>query len=162
MHKVYIGLGANLGQRLSTLKSAFDALKNIPETTNWQLSKFYETKPEHKEGPDFLNAVATAETELEPQRLLAYLLSLEHEFGRRKHEDRSRELDLDLLDYDCEVIEEDSPALILPHPRMHTRWFVLKPMCDLDPTWTHPLLEKTALELLADADNEGMEFDGNY
>ena len=161
MHKVYIALGTNLGQRMITLRSAFEALKNLPETTNYQMSKIYETKPEHNEGPDFLNAVACAETDLEPQRLLEYLLSLEQEFGRRKHEDRSRELDLDLLDYDSEVIEEDSPALILPHPRMHTRWFVLKPMCDLDPTWTHPLLDKTAEELLKEADNEGTEYDGN-
>ena len=106
MHKVYIGLGANLGQRLLTLRSAFEAMKNIPSTFNCQISKVYESIPEHNAGPDFLNAVASAETELEPQRLLEYLLSLEHEFARRKHEDRSRELDLDLLDYDGEILEK--------------------------------------------------------
>ncbi|MCK5347125.1 MAG: 2-amino-4-hydroxy-6-hydroxymethyldihydropteridine diphosphokinase [Candidatus Heimdallarchaeota archaeon] len=160
MHKVYIGLGANLGQRLLTLRSAFEAMKNIPSTFNCQISKVYESIPEHNAGPDFLNAVASAETELEPQRLLEYLLSLEHEFARRKHEDRSRELDLDLLDYDGEILEKQSPDLILPHPRLHLRWFVLKPMCDIDTNWMHPVLNKTALELLADTDNEGREFNG--
>ncbi|MCD4658244.1 MAG: 2-amino-4-hydroxy-6-hydroxymethyldihydropteridine diphosphokinase [Planctomycetes bacterium] len=161
MHKIYVGLGANLGQRLLTMRGAFEAMKNIPATFNWQISKVYETSPEHKAGPDFLNAVASAETELEPQRLLEYLLSLEHEFGRRKHDDRSRELDLDLLDYDNIILEKHSPDLILPHPRLHSRWFVLKPMCDIDSNWKHPVLNKTAGELLADTGNEGREFNGS-
>ena len=160
MHKIYVGLGANLGQRLLTLKGAFEAMKNIPSTFNWQISKVYESIPEHREGPDYLNAVACAETELEPQRLLDYLLSLEHEFGRRKHEDRSRELDLDLLDYNGEILEKQSPDLILPHPRLHSRWFVLKPMCDINSKWMHPVLDKTAQELLDVTDNKGREFNG--
>ena len=161
MFKIYIGLGANLGQRFLTLKSAFEALKNIPATANWKISKIYETPPEHDEGPEFLNAVAVGWTTLKPQRLLEYLLSLEKEFGRRKHSDRSRELDLDLIDYNYEVSKLTEPDLILPHPRMHQRWFVLKPMNDLDPEWEHPELHKTVQALLAEVQADGREFDGN-
>jgi len=161
MPVIYVSLGANLGQRFATIKGAFEALKNIPATSGWHISSVYESVPEHGEGPDFLNAVAMGETELEPTRLLEYLLALETEFGRRKHADRSRELDLDLIDYGGITLESETPNLILPHPRAHTRWFVLKPLCDLNPDWLHPTLDKTAHQLLSELPEGGRKYDEN-
>lgn len=98
------------------------------------------------EQPDFVNAVARLETNLPPQDLLAQLHRIERLFGRvRGVVNAARTLDLDLLAYGG-ICRELDPEL--PHPRMHDRAFVLSPLCDIAPDWRHPVLKKTARELL--------------
>ena len=98
--------------------------------------------------PWFINGVVEIATELPPPELLARLLALEAQFGReRGARDAARTLDLDLLDYDGR--ECSTPDLVLPHPRLHERRFVLAPLCDIVPDWRHPRFGLTAAELLA-------------
>jgi 2-amino-4-hydroxy-6-hydroxymethyldihydropteridine diphosphokinase len=98
------------------------------------------------EQPDFINAVACLETDLSPQALLALLHQVERLFGRvRGVVNAARTLDLDLLAYG-DICQESDPEL--PHPRMHLRAFVLSPLCDIAPDWRHPVLKRTARELL--------------
>ena len=111
-------------------------------------SRWYETAPVPiSDQPWFLNAVLQIETELSPRDLLAKLHEIEHEFGRvRKVRNEARILDLDIIDYDGQVIEAED--IILPHPRMHDRAFVLLPVSDLDNKWQHPVLAKSVSELI--------------
>ena len=98
--------------------------------------------------PWFVNGVVEIATELPPPELLARLLALEAQFGReRGARDAARTLDLDLLDYDG--WECPTPDLVLPHPRLHERRFVLAPLCDIVPDWRHPRLGLSAAELFA-------------
>jgi 2-amino-4-hydroxy-6-hydroxymethyldihydropteridine diphosphokinase len=98
--------------------------------------------------PWFVNGVVEVMAELPPAELLARLLALEAQFGRQRGaRDAARTLDLDLLDYDG--WECSTPDLVLPHPRLHERRFVLAPLCDIVPDWRHPRLGLTAAELLA-------------
>lgn len=98
--------------------------------------------------PPFVNAVVRVSTRLDPHALLAWLHTIEDEFGRtRGAPNAPRTLDLDVLDYDGLVLNHDD--LVLPHPRMHERAFVLKPVMDVAPLWRHPVLGKTAQQLLS-------------
>ena len=100
-------------------------------------------------GPDFVNAVAAVETAQTPAELLATLLGIEHEFGRRRERfNEPRTLDLDILDY--EGLIQDGPDLRLPHPRMHERAFVLVPLQEVAPAWRHHVSGKSAAALLAE------------
>ena len=103
----------------------------------------------------FLNAVVIAETDLTPEALLTLLLDIERQRKRvRTIQNGPRTLDLDLLAYDGKVM--DTERLILPHPRMHERGFVLVPLNDLLPGWKHPVLRRTIADLLATADRTGI------
>jgi 2-amino-4-hydroxy-6-hydroxymethyldihydropteridine diphosphokinase len=101
--------------------------------------------------PWFVNGVALVETALSPEALLERLLGLERRFGRiRGERNAPRTLDLDLLDYDGLVLERGGPeGLVLPHPRVHARAFVLLPLAELAPAWRHPVSGASAAELLA-------------
>lgn len=130
--QAWIGLGANLGDRRQTLHAAIDALRLLPRTRLTARSRLWTSPPFQAEGPDYLNAVVRLDTRLEAHDLLAALQSLEHRFGRlRPHVNAPRTLDLDLLMLDARVM--NSPSLTLPHPRMHQRAFVLRPLSEIDP-----------------------------
>jgi 2-amino-4-hydroxy-6-hydroxymethyldihydropteridine diphosphokinase len=133
----WIGLGANLGARHQTIERALDALRLLPRTRLVGRSRLFRSAPHDADGPGYVNAVARLDTALEPADLLAALQRIEARFGRdRSHRNAPRTLDLDLLLYADLTLRE--PGLQLPHPRMHERAFVLKPLADLDPDLAIP------------------------
>jgi 2-amino-4-hydroxy-6-hydroxymethyldihydropteridine diphosphokinase len=131
--KAFVGLGANLGEPKAQVRRAIAALGAIPMTRLLAASSLYRSAPVGVgEQPDFINAVAAIETGLSARALLDKLLAIEARFGRRRDVPGSpRTLDLDLLLYGDRVIAE--PDLIVPHPRMHERAFVLAPLAEIAP-----------------------------
>ena len=130
----YIGLGSNLGDREGFLRRALELLRVEPEIDVTAVSSVRETDPVGLvDQPRFLNAVARVETDLAPRELLDRMLAAERELGRRRDGPRfgPRTIDLDLLLYGDEEIDE--PGLIVPHPRLAERRFVLEPLHELDP-----------------------------
>lgn len=147
-----LGLGSNLGDRSRNIHGAMEALVRNPGVQAVRLSPLYETAPVGPvaQGP-FLNAAAVVTTTLSPHDLAALLRQLEQDAGREPLAQRQRwgprVLDLDLLLYDDLIL--DSPDLTIPHPRMHERWFVLRPLADIAPQVVHPCLHLTVAELFA-------------
>jgi 2-amino-4-hydroxy-6-hydroxymethyldihydropteridine diphosphokinase len=130
--KTYIGLGSNLGEREAQIRLALDDLARLPGCRLLRASSLYDSEPVGDvEQPNFLNAVAELETELSPRQLLWNLLLIERRLGRtRTRRWGPRTIDLDLLLYGDRVV--DTRDLVVPHPRMHERAFVLKPLLELD------------------------------
>lgn len=130
--RVFVGLGANLGDAQATVHAAFDALHVLPHTRCVARSPLYRSAPVDGDGADYVNAVAQLQTELPPEALLAALQAIEERFGReRPYRNAPRTLDLDLLLYGNRRLR--SPALEVPHPRLHERAFVLLPLLDIAP-----------------------------
>jgi len=129
----YIGLGSNLDDPLSQIRQALVQLNSIPGTRVMARSSLYRTAPVGLlEQPDFINAVASVQTTLKPQALLAALLAVENRQGRRRTiRNAPRTLDLDLLLYGEKIF--DMEGLTLPHPRLHERAFVLAPLAEIAP-----------------------------
>jgi len=128
----YVGLGANLGDAAGTLQAAAQAIAHTPGMAAVRLSPLYDTSPVACGGPDYVNAVAEVRTRLSAQGLLTVLQAIEQAHGReRPYRHAPRTLDLDLLWYDGRHL--DAPNLTVPHPRMHERAFVLRPLMDLAP-----------------------------
>lgn len=130
--RVFVGLGANLGDALDTVGAAFDALDALADTRCVARSSLYRSAPVDGDGPDYINAVAELRTRQPPMELLRSLQAIEQRFGReRPYRNAPRTLDLDLLLYGRRRI--DSAALQLPHPRMAQRAFVLLPLSEIAP-----------------------------
>ena len=137
--RVFVGLGANLGDAQATLKAALTALALLPQTQLLAESSMYRTAPVQASGPDFINAVAELRTALQPLALLHALQAIEQAHGRlRPYQNAPRTLDLDLLLHGQRVLTQ--PGLDLPHPRLHERAFVLQPLLELAPLLEHPRL----------------------
>ena len=164
MPLAYVALGANLDDPVAQVCRAIETLHALPQTRLLRASSLYRTAPVGIHGqPDFINAVAALETELPPERLLDTLLEVEAVFGRRRdYHHAPRTLDLDLLLYEDRVI--DTPKLILPHPRMHLRAFVLAPLLEIAPdcripgrgtaaAWLPAVQTQTIERLSADSHN---------
>ena len=153
-HTVYIALGTNLGERLDNLRAALDTM--APDVTVLAESHVYETAPwGFEDQPAFLNMAVKAETDLEPEALLKYLKQIEAELGREKSVRWGpRLIDLDILFYDDLII--DTPPLVIPHPRLHERGFVLVPLSDIASKFIHPVFGSHVKELLAEIDTEGI------
>jgi 2-amino-4-hydroxy-6-hydroxymethyldihydropteridine diphosphokinase len=138
--RAYVGLGANLGERETTIRRAVELLAATPGIDLLAVSTLRETDPVgYADQPRFLNGVAAVETSLAPRALLERLLAVERELGRVRGEGPRfgpRTIDLDLLLHGDEVVDE--PGLVVPHPRLGERRFVLEPLHDLDPGLTLP------------------------
>ena len=153
-HTVYIALGTNLGQRLDNLRAAIEAL--TPDVRVLAESHVYETPPwGYEDQPAFLNMVVKVGTDLEPEPLLKFLKRLEVELGRELNfRWGPRLIDLDILFYDDLTL--DTPPLVIPHPRLHERAFVLVPLADVAPDLIHPVLQQSVSDLLAEIDTQGI------
>ena len=129
----YVGIGSNLDDPVRQVRQAFDELDRLPHTRLVKKSSLYRSAPlGYEKQPDFINAVAQLETGLPAERLLAELQEIEARHGRkRSFPNAPRTLDLDLLLYG--QAELRSPALTVPHPRMHERAFVLRPLMEIAP-----------------------------
>jgi len=151
MNRVFLGIGGNLGDREGNLEEALMFIgfnmgevllsSEVIETEAWGM-------PEGT--PPFLNQVIEIETELTCQELMREIEELEEYYGRVRKESgyQSREMDVDVLSFNDEIIEEEN--LQVPHPKMHLREFVLVPLAATWPEWKHSVLNKTATELLVD------------
>ncbi len=135
--RAYVGLGANLGDAVTSLRAAAAELGAAAGVLSLRLSPLYRSAPVDADGPDYVNAVAELDTTLTPQALLAQLQRIEQTHGRqRPARNAPRTLDLDLLLYGDARL--DGAELILPHPRLHQRAFVLRPLADLAPALRLP------------------------
>jgi 2-amino-4-hydroxy-6-hydroxymethyldihydropteridine diphosphokinase len=144
----YIGLGANLGEPRQQLQAALAQLAAADEVELVRVSSFYLNPPlGPPDQPWYVNAVAQVRTRLAPEELLRLLQSIESVLGRVRGEHWGpRVIDLDLLLYGGEIIA--APDLTVPHPEMPRRIFVLVPLAEIAPQALHPILKKTAAELL--------------
>ncbi|PIM52551.1 2-amino-4-hydroxy-6-hydroxymethyldihydropteridine diphosphokinase [Roseateles chitinivorans] len=137
MITAYVGLGANLGDLRRTLEAALADLADVKDLTLEAVSGAWRSAPVGCEGPDYLNAVARVRTALPPLTLLGALQAIELRHGReRPFVNAPRTLDLDLLLYGDETVALE--RLAVPHPRLHQRAFVLRPLLELDPTLSAP------------------------
>lgn len=154
MKTAYLALGSNLGDRWAMLRGAVRQLDG-PRLRVRRSSPVYETAAMYiTQQPAFLNCVLEAETDLFPRQLLSRIHQVEQALHRhRTVRNGPRTIDVDLLLYGSAVVEL-SPVLMLPHPRLHERRFVLAPLCDLAPDLRHPTLGKTIRDLLATVNHQ--------
>jgi 2-amino-4-hydroxy-6-hydroxymethyldihydropteridine diphosphokinase len=148
MNRSYVGLGANLGERLASLRAAVAALAALPRTRVSALSPVYETEPVGAPPPAYLNAAVALETDLDPRELLEALLGIEARLGRaRTVPGAPRTIDLDLLLHGDSVTATD--RLVLPHPRLRGRRFVLEPLLAIAPSLRDPATGEPLARALA-------------
>jgi 2-amino-4-hydroxy-6-hydroxymethyldihydropteridine diphosphokinase len=154
MCEVFLGLGSNLRDRAGFLDQAVVALASLGRVTR---SRWYETAAVGLPGaPAFLNGVVRLDTDLAPDELLHRTRAIERRLGRDPlRRAGSRTIDIDILFYGRQVISR--PGLVIPHPRLNQRAFVLVPLAELAPDLSHPVLGKTVAEMLAEVDRTGVK-----
>lgn len=145
MNKVILGMGSNIGDRRIYIEKAIEFLgKHVKKI---KTAKFYETKPQYHEDQDyFLNTAISGYTELTPRELLTFIKQIEVKTGRRPtFRYGPREVDIDILFYN-DLIYKDK-ELVIPHPLLHEREFVLLPLMDIEPDFNHPVMKKKIKDL---------------
>lgn len=149
-HRVYIGIGSNMGDKEKNIKDAVAKIEQSAYNNLINVSGYYVTKPVgYLEQDDFLNCAIEIKTLLSPSKLVEFLLDTEKDLKRERIiKWGPRTIDLDVLLYD-DIVSTD-PKIIIPHPRMHERFFVLKPLSDIAPYAIHPLLHKRIIDLLGE------------
>ena len=153
---VYIGFGSNVGDRVDFCDRAVTLLSLLPHSQLTGISLLYETEPVN-DGSNpgdgwFLNGVVQLETDVTPKSLLGVLREIEWSLGRdRNNRSGPRTIDLDILFYGDRVINEAD--LVVPHPRLHQRRFVLMPLSELDPLLVHPVRKRSVNQMLAETDD---------
>ena len=147
-HRALIGVGSNIGLAAQNCKKAIELVNKSESVNVTAQSSLYESQPVGKTNqPWFVNSTIEVYTKLGPEELLQYLLNIEQEFGRvRKEKWGARIIDLDILDFEGLII--DSKTLILPHPEMKKRRFVLEPLSEIAGETIHPLEKKMISDLL--------------
>jgi 2-amino-4-hydroxy-6-hydroxymethyldihydropteridine diphosphokinase len=142
---VYLSLGSNVGHRAANLNSAIDRLRAFGEVV--AISSFYETEPvEFIAQPWFLNCAITLATQKTPKQLLAGILDIEQQLGRRRAQKKGpRIIDIDILLFGNSIVEDS--GLTIPHPALHERRFVLEPLAEIAPDARHPVFKQTIREL---------------
>jgi 2-amino-4-hydroxy-6-hydroxymethyldihydropteridine diphosphokinase len=155
-HTAYISVGSNIGDGRRHCENGIAALEKSGVTAVTDRSRFYLTEPVDCADQDwFVNGVVKIQTTYDPFGLFEKIVSIQRDEGRREKRIRfgPRILDMDILLYDDDVVQ--SSVLVIPHPRMHKRRFVLKPICDIDPDVVHPVLHRSMQQLLTGlGDNE--------
>lgn len=149
MKTVYLGLGSNLGSRRQNILDACAMMQKTKSIRVKKMSKLWETEPwGYKDQPRFINAAVEIETGLPPTQLFMILKGIEKKLGRRPQKVKwgPRIIDIDILLYGDETIK--TSRLEIPHPKMHKRIFVLKPLAEIAPDVIHPKLKKTIKALL--------------
>ncbi len=152
---VFLSVGSNLGDKKENLLSSIRILKEYEEIRVVDISPFYKTEPvDYLDQDWFVNAVIKIETSLDPENLLIVLKNTEIKLKQRKKNIRfgPRIIDLDIIYYDSMIIEVD--GLVIPHPRMHKRCFVLKPLFDIETEIIHPVYKLKPGELLDELLND--------
>ncbi len=155
IHTAYISVGSNLGRKFENCCKGITTLTSCGKCRLIDNSLVYQTEPvDYRDQDWFVNYVVKIETILDPLSLLDTLKSIEGDAGRARDAVRfgPRVLDLDIILYDAIVV--DTPKLVIPHPRMHKRRFVLRPICDIDPSIIHPVFHRTMQFLLESIDSE--------
>ena len=155
MNAVFLGLGSNKGDRFGYLRQAVDSLKRIPGVAVKAVSSVYETEPRGVEiQSDFLNAAALVESDVPAEELVGSLKMLERSLGRTASQRWGpREIDIDMLFYGGLVL--DTALLIIPHPELHKRRFVLEPLLELAPDFMHPRLRASVSVLYSQCPDKG-------
>lgn len=153
---VHLGLGSNVGDKVDNCLRALEAVSTSVYNQIQTVSSFYKTEPIGYQDQDwFINCAVAVSTVLEPHSLHNFLLGIEMQMGRiTPFRMGPRIIDIDILLYGLEVIQDKD--LIIPHPRLHERGFVLIPLAEIAPDLYHPLLNKTVNELLKKIDREGV------
>ncbi|OPD23641.1 2-amino-4-hydroxy-6-hydroxymethyldihydropteridine pyrophosphokinase [Clostridium botulinum] len=146
MHTAYVAFGSNIGEKKSYIKRALEKIEERGIEII-KVSSIYETEPYGVLDQDsFLNGVVKIETNLTPENLIGELLNIEKQLDRvRERRWGPRTIDLDIIFYDDLIINEKD--LVIPHKDMENREFVLKPLCDIDENFIHPVLKKSVREL---------------
>lgn len=145
----YLSLGGNIGDKIGFLDKAMELISNSNHTRILKKSGFYQTQPWGFEDENhFINSVISIETSCSPKELLSFLQNIEHQLGRKEKQNKgyhAREIDIDILFYENEIINTDD--LIIPHPHISNRRFVLAPLQEVTPHFFHPLLHVTVEQL---------------
>ncbi|MBI5554596.1 MAG: 2-amino-4-hydroxy-6-hydroxymethyldihydropteridine diphosphokinase [Elusimicrobia bacterium] len=143
----YLGLGSNIGNKRENIKEAIRLLRQ--EVKIAKMSSYYKTKPVgYADQPDFINVAIEIKTNLTPLQLLRMVKDIEKKIGRKKtFQNGPRIIDIDILIYYDEIMK--TKKLVIPHPDMHRRWFVLKPLAEIAPEVIHPTLKHTIKNLFA-------------